>query len=40
MEEILLGESEFDLMELIWDMAPVSSGELVALCDEAVQSPS
>ncbi len=34
MEEILLGESEFDLMELIWDMAPVSSGELVALCDE------
>ena len=34
MEEILLGESEFDLMEIIWERAPINSGELVAICDE------
>lgn len=34
MEEILLGESEFELMEIIWDKAPVNSGELVVLCEK------
>ncbi|MBO4592153.1 MAG: BlaI/MecI/CopY family transcriptional regulator [Eubacterium sp.] len=33
MEEILIGDSEFDLMEIIWEKAPVSSGELVSICD-------
>ena len=34
MEEFLIGDSEFALMELVWEGAPINSGELVALCEE------
>ena len=34
MEEILLGESEFSLMEIVWDRAPINSGELVVICEK------
>lgn len=34
MIEILLGESEFNLMELVWERSPITSGELVTLCEQ------
>ena len=33
MKDTSLGESEFKLMELVWDRAPLSSGELSDICE-------
>lgn len=33
MEELLLCDSEYRMMNVIWDNAPVLSGELVKLCE-------
>ena len=33
MEELLLSESEYKLMNIIWDNAPLESGKLVKLCE-------
>lgn len=33
MGENSIGDSEFKLMELIWEYAPISSGELSAMCE-------
>ena len=33
MEELLLCESEYKLMNLIWDYAPIESGKLVKICE-------
>ena len=32
-----LFEGEYRFMQLIWDNAPISSGELVKLCDSAFE---
>lgn len=34
MEEMLLCESEYRIMSIIWDNEPVESGKLVKLCNE------
>ena len=34
MQEYSLGESEFRLMEIIWENAPIPSGTLSEICDE------
>ena len=34
MKDNSIGDSEFKLMELIWDRAPISSGELSDICAE------
>ena len=34
MKQFRLGEMEMAFAEIIWDSAPVASGELVKLCDE------
>ena len=33
MSDILLSESEYRMMDIIWDNEPVESGQLVKLCD-------
>ena len=33
MEELMLSESEYRIMDVIWKYAPVGSGELVKLCE-------
>ena len=33
MKETSIGDSEFKLMELIWEYAPVASGELSTMCE-------
>lgn len=33
MDDLLLCESEYRLMDVIWDNAPVESGKLVKLCE-------
>ena len=33
MAELLLSESEYRMMDIIWDNAPVESGKLVKLCE-------
>ena len=33
MADLLLSESEYRMMDIIWDNAPVESGKLVKLCD-------
>ena len=33
MDELLLSESEYKLMDIIWDNAPIESGKLVKLCE-------
>ena len=33
MEELLLSESEYKLMNIIWENAPIESGKLVKLCE-------
>ncbi len=33
MKELTLSESEFKIMDIIWDNAPLGSGELVKLCE-------
>ncbi|MBO7449646.1 MAG: BlaI/MecI/CopY family transcriptional regulator [Clostridiales bacterium] len=33
MKDNSIGESEFKLMELIWDHSPISSGELSDICE-------
>lgn len=35
MANYLLGDSEYRLLNLVWDNAPVPSGQLVKLCQEA-----
>ena len=34
MKDYSIGESEFKLMELIWEYAPISSGELSDICEK------
>lgn len=34
MKDLLLCESEFRMMDIIWDSAPIESGKLVKLCEE------
>ena len=34
MSDLLLSESEYRIMDIIWDNAPVESGRLVKLCEE------
>ena len=34
MDDLLLSESEYRIMDIIWDNAPVESGKLVKLCEE------
>ena len=34
MKDNSIGESEYKLMEMIWDHAPISSGELSAMCEQ------
>ncbi|MCR5357295.1 MAG: BlaI/MecI/CopY family transcriptional regulator [Lachnospiraceae bacterium] len=34
MDDLLLSESEYRMMDIIWDSAPVESGKLVKLCEE------
>ena len=34
MKDNSIGESEFKLMELIWDRAPIPSGELSDICEQ------
>ena len=34
MKDLLLCESEFKMMDVIWDSAPIESGKLVKLCEE------
>lgn len=34
MDDLLLSESEYRMMDIIWDNAPVESGKLVKLCEE------
>jgi Predicted transcriptional regulator len=34
MKDLLLCESEFRMMDVIWDSAPIESGKLVKLCEE------
>ena len=33
MADLLLSESEYRMMDIIWDNAPVESGQLVKLCE-------
>ena len=33
MDDLLLSESEYRMMDIIWDNAPVESGRLVKLCE-------
>ena len=33
MSDLLLSESEYRIMDIIWDNAPVESGKLVKLCE-------
>ena len=33
MADLLLSESEYRIMDIIWDNAPVESGQLVKLCE-------
>jgi predicted transcriptional regulator len=33
MEDLLLSESEYKIMNIIWDNAPIESGKLVKLCE-------
>ena len=33
MDELLLSESEYKIMDIIWDNAPLESGKLVKLCE-------
>ena len=33
MDDLLLSESEYKLMNIIWDNAPIESGKLVKLCE-------
>ena len=33
MDDLLLCESEFKMMDIIWDNSPVESGKLVKLCE-------
>jgi predicted transcriptional regulator len=33
MSDLLLSESEYRIMDIIWDNAPVESGQLVKLCE-------
>ena len=37
MEKYKLGEMEMAFAEIIWDTAPVASGELVKLCREKME---
>ena len=34
MEELMLCESEYRLMDVIWRYAPIESGKLVAICEK------
>ena len=34
MDDLLLCESEYRMMDIIWDNAPVESGKLVKLCEK------
>lgn len=34
MKENSIGESEYKLMEMIWDNSPITSGELSAMCEK------
>ena len=34
MKELLLSDGDFNLMQIIWDNAPLESGKLVKLCAE------
>jgi len=34
MKDTSIGDSEFKLMELIWDNAPISSGDLSDICEK------
>ena len=34
MRDNFLGGSEYSLMEIIWDNAPIPSGELAAICEQ------
>ena len=36
MDDLLLSESEYKMMNIIWDNAPVESGKLVKLCESAL----
>ena len=33
MDDLLLSESEYKIMNIIWDNAPIESGKLVKLCE-------
>ena len=33
MDDMLLSESEYRIMDIIWDNAPIESGKLVKLCE-------
>lgn len=33
MKETSIGESEYKLMEIIWEYSPISSGDLSAICE-------
>lgn len=33
MDDLLLSESEYKIMDIIWDNAPIESGKLVKLCE-------
>ena len=35
MKDLMLFESEYKLMDIIWDNEPVRSGELVKMCEKA-----
>ena len=37
MKQFKLGEMEMAFAEIIWDSAPVTSGELVKLCEEKLE---
>ena len=34
MKEYSIGDSELEVMEFIWDTAPITSGELSAICEQ------
>ena len=37
MDELLLCESEYRLMDVIWRYAPIESGKLVGICEKELQ---
>ena len=36
MDDLLLSESEYKLMNIIWDNAPIESGKLLKLCESGL----